>query len=242
MTRRPIGTRAALAGVALFFAAACGSTNATTQAQYGGAAPRPARIVVYPFATSPADVKLDDSPTVVAAWKMHGLSASDERSEVAKAVRDAIAANLVTKIQEMGLPAERYAGQDVNDGRPTLAITGHLFSIDEGSRAARITVGLGAGRSSVHAAVQVTEVLAEGSRLLTEYDVLAQSGRRPGAAETLGVGAAAGTLATAAVVTGAATVGSEAFGDDVDADAKRAAEKIAKLLRGYFVQQGWVAP
>jgi hypothetical protein len=242
MKRHSLGARVALAMLAAAFAAGCGSTQATTQAQYGGRVPRPARIVVYPFAVSPADVALDDSPTVVAAWKMHGLSANDERREVAEQVRDALAANLVQKIQAMGLPAERYAGQDVSTGGPMLAITGHFLSVDEGSRAARITVGLGAGRSTVSAAVQVFDVMPEGNRLLTEYDVVAKSGRRPGAAETLGVGAAAGTLATAAVVTGAAAVGSEAFGDDVQADARRAAEKIAKLLQAYFAQQGWVQP
>lgn len=220
----------------------CASTQIATTAQYGGQAPRPARILVFPFATSAAEIDLDDSPTVVAAWKMKGLTASDERNEVGRQVADAVANNLVKKIQEMGLPAERFAGQPW-DGRPTIMITGHFVSIDEGSRMERTVIGLGAGRSTVKTAVQVSELLRDDARrLLAQYDVTAQSGRKPGAAETLGAGAAAGTLATAAVVTAGAAVGSEAFGANVDADGRRTADKIADVLQGYFTQQGWIAP
>jgi hypothetical protein len=79
-------------------------------------------------------------------------------------------------------------------------------------------------------------------RVVDQFEIDARSGRRPGAAETLGAGAAAGTLATAAVVTAAASVGSEAFGDDVDADASRTADKIAGMLSDFFAQNGWIAP
>lgn len=220
----------------------CASTKTVGSEQYAGRLARPDRILVYRFATSTADVQLDSSPTVEASWRLKGISAPSERQEVANSVADAVADRLVEKIQALGLPAERASGAPQPGDATVLAVTGHFLEVDEGSRVARVTIGLGAGRSGVRTAVQVVQVADAGRRVVDEFEIEAQSGRRPGAAETLGAGAAAGTLATAAVVTAAATVGSEAFGDDVDADGKRTADKIAAMLGQFFAQQGWIAP
>lgn len=231
---------AVIAGVGLMLG--CATTKVTDSQQYGSQLPKPQRIVVYPFAASAGQVDLDMSPTVVASWKLKGLSGLDEREDVARQVSDALADSLVEKIQKMGLPAERWTGQPVTGDVPTLAVTGHFLAIDEGNRLERVTIGLGAGRSDVRTEVLVTEVTPNGTRSVDEFEIQAQSGRKPGAAETLGAGAAAGTLATAAVVTAATAAGSEAFGADVDADAHRTAEKIAKMLQDFFADQGWVSP
>jgi hypothetical protein len=139
------------------------------------------------------------------------------------------------------LPAERATGPLTADV-PTVVIDGQFLAIDEGSRAERVVIGLGAGRSQVRTAVQTIELLDGGNRLLDTFEIDAKSGIKPGAAETMGVGAAADNLATAAVVTAAGTVASETFGADVDADARRTADKISKVLATYFARQGWIAP
>jgi hypothetical protein len=241
---RPAPRTASLVALAAFaVATGCASTKATsTGPAYTGQLPRPEVVLVYPFATSPEDVRLDSSPTVAGAWKLEGVSASDEKRAVARKVADAVADRLVEKIQAMGLRAARASGPPAPDSAPVLTVTGHFLAIDQGSRAARVTIGLGAGRSDVTTDVQVSMVSEDGRRVVDQFQVDAKSGRRPGAAETLGAGAAAGTLATAAVVTAAASVGSEAFGDDVDADARRTADKIAGMLGDFFAQNGWVVP
>lgn len=220
----------------------CATTQATTTMTYAGSLPRPERILVYAFATSPEEVKLDSSPSVVAAWKLEGVSESSERRQVARSVADTLADNLVAKIQAFGLPAERAEAAAPPDGRPTLGIGGHFLSIDEGSRAARVVIGLGAGKSDVRTVVHVFTVSPEGRRVVDEFEIVAKSGSTPGMAETMGAGAVAGHLATAAVVSTAKAIGSEAFGDDVEADARRTAGKVATLLEDFFAQQGWIAP
>lgn len=243
MHQRSIRISAALVLALVAGSFGCASTKTVGSESYAGQLRRPDRILVYPFATSTADIQLDSSPTVEAAWRLEGISAPQERSAVANEVARALADRLVEKIQAMGLPAERGTqSPEIADGATVLAVTGHFLEIDEGSRAARITIGLGAGRSGVRTAVQVVQVADAGRRVVDQFEIEAQSGRRPGAAETLGAGAAAGTLATAAVVTTAAAVGSETFGDDVDADAKRTADKVATMLSDFFAQQGWIAP
>jgi hypothetical protein len=61
-------------------------------------------------------------------------------------------------------------------------------------------------------------------------------------AETMGAGALAGNLAVSAAVSGAGQVGSEAFGQTVEADAKRGAAKLGERIGAFFVQQGWIPP
>jgi hypothetical protein len=173
-------------------------------------------------------------------WKLQGIPESSERAEVGHKVADALADNLVKRIHELGLPAERASGPPPRDGVPTLVVDGQFLAIDEGSATARVVIGLGAGKSQVRTAVQVIEVLPEGSRTLDTFEVDAKSGSTPGMAETMGAGAAAGHLATSAAVSVAKSAASEKFGDDVEADARRTADQISKLLAGSFARQGWI--
>jgi hypothetical protein len=223
-------------------AAGCATTKVeSTGSEYMGRLPRPAEILVYSFATSAQDVQLDSSPSVAVVWKAQGVSAGTERREVARQVADAVADRLVEKIQGMGLPARHASEPPATDGPPKLAITGFFTAIDQGSRFERASIGLGAGRSDVNTSVQVATVSPYGRRVVDSFDIDAKSGRKPGAAETLALGAGAGTLATAAIATAATTVGSEAFGANVDADARRTADKISAMLGEFFVQNGWIS-
>src|SRR5262245_28791079 len=223
-------------------ASGCATTQVTDESASWGRSPRPERILVRAFATSPGEVQLDHSLTAMAAWKLEGVSASSERDKVAHDVAAALADNLVKKIQALGLPAERASGPLPRDGVPTVVIDGQFLAVDEGSRTERVVIGLGAGKSEVRTAVQVVELLAEGSRTLNTFEIDAKSGSTPGMAETMGAGAAAGHLAPSAAVSLAKSVGSEKFGDDVDADARRTADQISKVLAGSFARQGWIAP
>jgi hypothetical protein len=220
----------------------CATTKVTGTTEDLGRLPKPERILVHRFATSADDVRLDHSVTAEAAWKLQGVSESSERGDVARAVSTALADELVKKIQALGLPAELAEGEPTLDGRPTLVIDGQIFSIDEGSRTARVVLGLGAGRSEVRTAVQVHEILLAGRRTVDQFEVDAKSGSTPGMAETMGAGAAAGHLATSAAVSVGKSVASEKFGDDVDADARRTATEISKVLASFFARQGWIAP
>ena len=219
-------------------ATACATTKVTSDYAAIERSPKPQRILVHTFATSPEDVKLDHSLTAM-AWKLEGVTESAERREVGRAVADKLADHLVTKLQALGLPAERASGPPPRVGIPSLVIDGQFLAIDEGSRTARVVSGLGAGKSEVRTAVHAIEILPEGSRLLDTFEIDAKSDSTPGMAETMGVGAAAGHLAASAAVSAAKAVASEEFGADVDADALRTATKISKVPADFFAGQGW---
>jgi hypothetical protein len=220
----------------LGMAGACASTQVeTVTTDISGPLPRPERVLVYDFAVSPEEVRLDRGLSARAAEATQGTSRTEQEIETGRKVASALSVHLVKEIRNLGLDAERAFGprqQENND----LAIEGHLLSIDEGNRTERVVIGLGAGRTDVQAEV----VLYENGLLVEQLETDAKSGMKPGMAETMGAGAAAGNLATSAVVSAGMAGASEAFGANVEADAARMAKKLAKQLEQFFARKGWI--
>ena len=231
--------------VVLFFAlaalllASCGPTKVQTTEQYAGKLPRPDRILVYDFAASPDEVKLDRGLSAEIARAVEGTPRNADELKIGHAVSGALAKELVKEIQGFGLPAERAAGIPPTSGN-ALLIHGQIVSIDEGNRTERVVIGLGAGRTNVKANVQVFEMTAEGKQKVEQLQADAKSGRKPGMAEMMGIGAVAGTLATSAAVSGSMSAAGEASWETVEADARRLAKNVAKELKQFFVEQGWI--
>ncbi len=233
-----------LAFMILAIAAGCAPTTVQQKQEAVAQLPRPDRILVYDFAVSPDEVKLDTglSAEIMQKYAEHkGASRSAEEIKVGHKVADALAAELVKKINSYGLFAERAFGLPSGKGK-ILMVKGQLLSIDEGNRTERVAIGLGAGRSSVQANVQVYEMTAKGMQEVDTLRGMAKSGRKPGMGEMMGVGAIAGHLLTSTIVSGVVSGTSEIKFDTVEADGKRLADQIAQDLGKFFVDQGWIAP
>jgi len=206
--------------------------------------PSPDLILVYDFAVSPDEVKLDTglSAELKQKYEEHkGTSRTAEEIKVGHKVADAVAEELVKKIHSYGLPAERAFGLPQGKGK-VLMVKGQLLSIDEGNRTERVAIGLGAGRTSVQANVQVYELTPQGMKEVDTLRGTAKSGRKPGMSEMMGVGAIAGHLLTSTVVSGALAGGTEMTSATVEGDGKRLAENIAQDLGKFFVGQDWIPP
>lgn len=233
-----VGIRLASA-VGLLLLAAC--TQGSSQIETMAALPRPQVVVVQNFAVAPGEVQLDPglSNTIREMVESNkGEPAGTQSYKVSRQVADALADKLVADIRDLGLPAQR--GDGLPPGVTTgLVITGQFVSIDQGSRAERVAIGLGAGRSDVRVRAQVFDVGPAGRRLADEIEVDAKSGLQPGMAETMGVGALTGHIVTATLVSGGLQVADESLGASVVADADRAAKGLAKQLSSFFGQQGW---
>ena len=228
----------------LAIAAGCAPTNVQQKQESVTQLPRPDRILVYDFAVSPDEVKLDTglSAEIMQKYAEHkGASRTAEEIKVGHKVADALAAELVNKIRSYGLMAERAFGLPSGKGK-ILMVKGQLLSIDEGNRTERVAIGLGAGRSSVQANVQVYEMTAKGRQEVDTLRGTAKSGRKPGMGEMMGVGAIAGHLLTSTVVSGVLSGTSEIKFDTVEADGKRLADQIAQDLGKFFADQGWIPP
>jgi Domain of unknown function (DUF4410) len=230
----------AAAPAALALLAACTSAQSTMETS-DAMLPQPAVVIVESFAVSPDEVKLDEglvSEVEAAVGSGNATPRTEQEQQVGAQVASAIADKLVVEIRDLGLQAER--GSAVPAGTPNaLLIKGQLVSIDEGNRAERVAIGLGAGRSDVRTYVQVYEVTPGGQRLIDQIEVDAKSGLTPGMAETMGAGGLAGHLLVSTLVSGGVHVVSESMGTNVVADADRAAKGIAKQLSVLFAKEGW---
>ena len=225
-------------------AAGCAPTNVQQQQMTVSQLPRPDLILVYDFAVSPEEVQLDTGLSADLMQKYQeykGTSRTAEEIKVGHKVADALAQELVDKIRSYGLWAERAFGYPRGKGK-VLMVKGQLLSIDEGNRTERVAIGLGAGRTSVQANVQVYELTPQGMQQVDTLRGTAKSGGKPGMAEMMGVGAIAGHLLASTLVSGVVAGASEMTSATVESDGKRLADKIAADLGNFFIDQGWIPP
>lgn len=230
---------ALVCGSALLSGCAGSVTNASqysTQPQV-----RPDNIYVYTFNSSPDQVKLDSGMLQKMESHIDGASAAQKQSSDAVEVREQVANEIVHQLQSMGLRAIRSdipAPADQN----VLLIQGNFDKIDSGNRRRRMLIGLGAGKSQVSSSVQILYKPAGGTpRLVQSFNATADSGKAPGMAETAGVGAAAGHVATSAALGGGLHAVSETKRTTVSADATRMADAVAKQIAQIGVSQGWLS-
>jgi len=228
----------------LAIVAGCAPTNVQQEKMDAAQLERPSLILVYDFAVTPQEVELDKglSADIMQKYEQHkGETRTAEEIKVGHKVADALAEELVKKIRSFGLWAERGFGLPQGNSKDLL-IKGQLLSVDEGNRTERVVIGLGAGRTSIQANVQVYEMTPEGKKEVDALRGTAKSGDKPGMGEMMGLGAIAGHLLASTVVSGALSATSEMTSATVEADAKRLAEKVAADLGKFFVDQGWIPP
>jgi len=226
----------------ILLATGCAKTNVrmNNEIAYTGM-PRPDRVLIYNFAVSPADVKENSSLFAKMGRSMEGGNQTAEEIQLGREVADALATELTVKIAGLGLnPLRATANMPVTPG--AILVTGQFVNIDEGNRLRRNLIGLGAGKSSVDAAVSVLAPGSTGMAELISFDAHADSGSMPGAAVMGPAGAAAGAGTAAVLATNAAVSGVKSYKSSSAQQAKKIADKIAAELAKYFAQQGWIDP
>lgn len=224
---------------AVLLLAGCSTVKVSDREEYSGPSfHRPGRILVFDFVTTPSQL-----PSWADASAARNLpQASEDADDLAagKKLGAQVAAELVKKINEMGLTAVRandHPGPVEND----LAILGFFTSIDKGSAVERVALGFGKGSAQVNAHVQGYRATAGGMQLLGSGVVdSGGSGKSPGL-----VVPALVTIATAnpigLVVGGAIKAEGEVSGRSTDeGSAERMAGEIAKELKPKFEEQGWI--
>jgi len=222
---------------------ACSKATVQPQQELVGAnLPPPSIVLVYRFAVNMNEVTQNQGLFQKAIDATESATTSERDADTAAEVADAFADELVTKIIALGLPAQRatpatYVPQNA------LLITGAFVDIDEGNRLRRMVIGLGAGQSKVDAQVQVISSTAQGRTTILEFTTHADSGEMPGAAVTMGAGAAAQGGATVGMAAANVAVGGvKAYRSEIAGMSARSADKAANYLGGFFARQGWSAP
>lgn len=226
---------------ALALLAGCASTKVSDRQSEIGAnekLPKPDHILVYDFTASLNDVPPESA--LAGQASAPATPPTEEQAALARQLGTQIAAELVTAIQDMGMPATQMSvptTPQLND----IVIRGYLVSVDKGSTAKRMTIGFGSGGSELTTFVDGYQMTANGLRKLGSGTVGAKGSKGPGAA--LG---AAGWLVTGnpigLVVGGGMKIYGEASGKaTVEGRAKQTAKEIADVLKQRFQQQGWIS-
>lgn len=219
----------------------CAQSSVSTTWERLGPTARPQQVIVYDFAVSPDEVQLNRGLEADVVQMAQGTAPAEDKIALGRAAARAASETLVQKLNAMGMPAVRATGMPISWSQSAI-VEGQFVSLSQGNSTERDVIGLGLGRSSVQARVQLYEAVPGRLEKLETFTANAESGYKPGMAETMGAGAAAGHLAVSAAVSVAGDVASEALSDSVKADAQRLAAKVAEQLQAYFVQQGWIQP
>ncbi len=223
----------------ILWAAGCASTKVTESEVFiNEPLPRPNHIWVYDFATTAEDVPANSK--LAREFTIEAVPQTDKQMALGRQLGAEIAADLVQRIQDMGLPAEHATGgetMDVND----LVIRGYIVSVQKGRPARRMILGFGVGGSELRTVVEGFQMTPHGLRELTFDTVRARSSRTPGASVSI-----AGLLATGypygLIATSAMKVYEEASGrSTVKGRARATAKEISGELQNVFQQQGWIA-
>jgi len=233
----------AIAGQALLVLVAVIGCRTSTEnvSMSGDQLPRPQLIVVHDFTANPEQVHLQSGVLGRATEELRahqGTSLTEQQLKLREDVTRIMTTQLVQEIGKLGLPAAPAAAALPVTG-PTISVEGQFLTIDEGNRARRLLIGLGAGASEVRSAVQVFETVGGQQRLVEDFYTNAHSSKKPGLAVTGGAGAAVGaaTAVTAGVAAGTTAIGGK---QDAESDVKQAAVAVTKELAKFFAKQGWI--
>jgi hypothetical protein len=199
---------------------------------------RPHQIVVYDFAVTEAEVTEE---SVKKMFHEMGTTPESERErELGRQVAKALAEELVRGLHDLEFAVERRPrGTPVKSHQ--LLIDGKFLDVDEGNRLGRLVIGFGAGASNVDTEVDV--YYGPGRRKLLDFRTHADSGRMPGAAATMGAGAAVQGGITAGALAGSAAAGTfKEYHSEVERMAAHSADQAVAYLSQFFAKQGWIRP
>ena len=228
--------RAAVAALALCGGLACASAKVENVQRYAEdeRLPQPGVLLVYDFAVTPDDVVADTFGPEFG----RDTSPSSKEVQEARQVAASLSTQLVSKLAKRGINAARATRARVPPVN-AMVLKGEFVTIDKGSRVARMVIGFGAGSSELRVRVQAYQATPYGLRRIARAEAKATGSKTPGMAVPVAGGAAMGTAATSAAVSGGMNVAREVTGG-LDADAGRLADEIADRAEAFYKRQGWL--
>src|SRR5207245_11446765 len=199
-----------LTWLTLVVLAGCVPTLVDTVHEYYGKSPLPMpdRVLVYDFAVSANDIKLNSAIGARLANLVAGAKENEEQVKVGRAVAKAFSETLVKELNQLGLPVEQASSGTMPTER-TVIIHGQFLTIDEGNRLRRMVIGFGVGGTDFRTKVQVYQGTEEAPLLLQELEAKAERSKKPGMGPMVRGGGAATSAEIAAAVNGGVGIATE---------------------------------
>lgn len=213
-------------------------TKISDQQQYTGAAiPRPDTIWIRDFAATPGDVPAES--TLAGEDTSHSEPQSPEQIQTGRQAGAAIAAELISQLNAMGMHAEK-GGSTAKPQPDDLVIYGYLLSVVPGDAKQRVAVGMGKGSAELKIAVEGFRMTGQGLEKLGAGKGDATGSKAPGAAAGA-VGIIAMHNPLGLIVSTASKKHKEKTGEaGLEGREKDIATTIASELKKRFQEQGWI--
>jgi hypothetical protein len=220
---------------------ACAGAKVADQTETAPAATssRPNQIVIYPFASNPSEVTLNQSIVQRAYRNISGEDQSAAQNKVADDTASSLCLSVASNLTTKGYKAVCLKrGEPITDSN-ALVVDGEFTDISEGNRLKRVVVGFGRGASTLDTTVHVYQHNDSGSQQLIDFNTHADSGKMPGAAIMGPAGAAAGGSAAVIVGTNAAMGGAKSHTSTTSYLAEKTATQVTDVITQYYAQHGW---
>lgn len=217
-----------LALIAAVATGSMGCASANTNSMRRVTAPRipaPSGIVVFDFEPTAASIGLGSGRNT--GDDGSGLTSEelDNRREVGRVLSDVLAKEL----DDRGILTSRRSGAvSMADG--LMAVGGQIVTVDEGSRAKRVFIGFGSGRSELTSVAQLYGNTEAGVVPLWEYQNTAASGSKPGILTTLPIGMAVQGVTVAVLLLNGGMSAMGELSSVSTANAKRMAKELAEAI------------
>jgi Domain of unknown function (DUF4410) len=219
-----------------------GDVKAEVVRRYSGSGtlPRPERVLIHDFVVPVDGVTTDES----IAGRLHrdimlrhGVDEDSSPEALARRVQAAFTKTLTEELKKVNMPAAASPAQSalMTDGvlaGSELVIDGEFVAIHEGDETKRVMIGFGRGASDIKTHVTVSAFVQDHPMVILELNLSSESGKKPGAIATMGVGSLA---------VGAAAGGVGDRKSKVEADASRMATLVAKQLEVFLTDHKWIS-
>ncbi len=194
---------------------------------------RPQQILVHDFAVTEAEINKE--------LNKRSVTPEEERQrELGQQVAKTLVEELVRGLRALDFDVERKP-RGTAAGKDQLLIDGRLLDVDEGNRLGRIVIGFGAGASKLDTEVDV--YYGPRRRKVLDFKTHADSGKLPGAAATMGAGAAVAGGITAGGLAASAAAGTvKEYHSEIERMAGHSADQAVAYLSEFFAKQGWIRP
>jgi Domain of unknown function (DUF4410) len=238
MTSSGKGWLSVLAVLGILSLTACPSHNAQSgqnaQDASTSSKPKPAMVLVYRFHI-PSDLSMERFSTGTSA---RGHDTAGERQLVlADEVQDALAHDLVDRINALGIPAS-LSSISLKPQPGWLLVQGQFISRDQLDPSHRNVIGYEPRQSVVLVHVTVSQLSAKRSQLVTEFTTRAQSAPMPDALVDVSKGSGdAGNHDDNPASTAVAH-----YKLEVDQLASQSADQASTQIGQYLSKQGWISP
>src|ERR1700755_678524 len=214
-----------------------GDVKADVLQRYNGpqVLPKPDKVVIHDFAVPGGAITTDDSIAGRLHRRImlrHGVDEDSSPEALVRQVRVAFTKALAGELKKVNMPAQKMSADEGTMSGSNLIVEGLFVAIHEGDETKRILIGFGRGASDIKTHVTVSSFIQGRPTVVLEFNLSSESGKKPGAVATMGVGSLA---------VGAAAGGVSDKKSTVEADASRMAKLVAKQIETFMVDQKWIS-